>query len=68
MQTHYIQLMRNRKYDMKMFYRKGSLHKVVNPEYLFGSLAFGAVSVATAIVAITYRGAIVTHFFVPAKS
>jgi len=55
MQAHCIELMRHRENNVVMFHRKGVLHQVINPEGLFCSLAFGTVSVATAVVTVAYR-------------
>src|SRR5690554_7222477 len=35
MQANGIQLVRNREYNVVMFYRQGATHQVVNPECLF---------------------------------
>ncbi len=60
--------MRNGKHNVKMFYGQRVFNQVVNPESLFCSLAFGTVPVATTIVTVAHRIAIVTLLFVPSKN
>src|SRR5690554_48940 len=54
--------------DMIMPHGQCALHQLVNPEGLFGCLAFGTMPVATTVIAITNRAAVVTHLLVSAKS
>ena len=46
--------------DMIMPHGQCALHQLVNPEGLFGCLAFGTMPVATTVIAITNRAAVVT--------
>ena len=54
--------------DMIMTHGQCALHQLVNPEGLFGCLTFRTMPVATTVIAITNRAAVVTHLLVPAKS
>ena len=54
--------------DMIMPHGQCALHQLVNPEGLFGCLAFGTMPVATTVIAITNRAAVVTCLLVSAKS
>jgi hypothetical protein len=42
------------------------VHQIIDPESLFGSLAFGAMAVATAVVTVSYSPATVASLLVPA--
>lgn len=51
--------------DMKMPNGQNHLRYLLYPLHLFGNLAFGAMPVTTAIVAVSFLTAVGTYFFVP---
>ena len=53
--------------DMIMPHGQCALHQPVNPEGLSGCLAFWTMPVATTVITITDRAAVVTCFLVSAK-
>ena len=67
MQADCIQLMWNRKYNVVVLYGQGILHQVIDPKCLFRCLAFGTVTVSTAVITVTDRTTVITYFFVPAQ-
>lgn len=54
--------------DMIMPHGHSALHQPVNPEGLSGCLAFWTMPVATTVIAITNRAAVVTRLLVSARS
>ncbi len=66
-QTYCIEMVRDSKYNVVVLNRKGALHQVVDPECLFGSLAFRTVPVATTIIAVSYRATVFACLLVSAK-
>jgi hypothetical protein len=67
MQAHCIQLMWSCKYNVVVLYRQGILHQVIDPKCLFRCLAFGTVTVTTAVVTVTDRTTVIAHLFMPTK-
>jgi hypothetical protein len=67
-QTNCIELVRNCEDNMIVLNGQGVLHQVVNPEGLFGSLAFRTVPVATTVIAIAHHTAAIAYLLVSAKS
>ena len=67
MQTNVIQLVWHSEYNVVMFNWQSALHQVVNPECLFGSLAFRAVPVSATLITKAHHTAVLAHFFVSAK-
>jgi hypothetical protein len=55
------------KYNMKVFDGQRIMHQIIDPEGLFGCLAFGAMPVATTVVAIAYGTTSITSLLVSAK-
>jgi hypothetical protein len=66
-QANGIQHMWHCKHNVVVLYRKGVMHQVVNPEGLFGRLAFWTMPVATTIVTVAHRTTVFACFFVSAK-
>ena len=66
-QAYIVQNVRYRKNDMIMFDRQDFFLKSFYPFYLFIRLTFRAVSVATTVIAVIYRTAIIANLFVPAQ-
>jgi hypothetical protein len=60
-------MVRDSKYNVIVLNRNGALHQVVDPECLFGSLAFRTVPVATTVIAISYHAATFAYLLVSAK-
>src|SRR6056297_2939472 len=63
MQAESIQHMRYREYDVVMFHGKGTMHQILDPESLFGSLAFGTMPVTTAVITVANATTGVAFFF-----
>jgi hypothetical protein len=66
-QTHRIELVWHREYNVIMFNGQGALYQVVNPECLFRGLAFRAMPVAAAIITVTYSTTTFAGLLVTAK-
>jgi hypothetical protein len=52
---------------MKVFDRQSIMPQIIDPESLFGRLAFGAMAVATAVVTISYSSATIASLLVSAQ-
>ena len=59
--------MRYSKYNMKVFDWQSIVCQIIDPESLPGRLAFGAMSVATAVVTISHGAATIASLFVPTQ-
>ena len=57
----------NGEYNVVVLYGQGAFAQIVDPECLLCSLAFGTVSVATAIVTVSHRTTAVALLLVPSK-
>ena len=66
-QANGVQHMRHGKDQVVMLHGQGCMHQVVNPESLFGRLAFGTVAVTATVVAVTDGSAALTDFFMAAQ-